>query len=508
MRKEKLMSGLFKDLFIFEMANSHQGSVEHGHEIIRAMGRIAREYNINAAVKLQYRELDTFIHPDYKGRTDIKHIPRFESTRLTREQFDELVAAIREEGMIAMSTPFDEAGVELCKDQGLDIIKIASCSAQDWPLLEAAAAAHRPLIVSTGGLVISDIDKLYNFFTHKGSDFAFLHCVAEYPAGRDRLQLDFIDRMKKRYPDVAIGYSGHEDPSDTIPAVIAAAKGATILERHVGLPTETIKLNAYSMNPEQAGNWVKAVLDAREMCGLKKTREGQIPGKYVSVAEKDSLRSLMRGVFAARDIKAGETLIREDVFFAMPCGEKQTVSGQFYEGMTASKDYALNEAIFEPERSSDISIMRSVVHDAKGMLYEAGIALGNEFDVELSHHYGMKHFRQFGAIIISIVNREYCKKLIIVLPGQKNPTHYHMKKEETFQLLYGDLEVEMDGTTFTMKPGEIKTVMRGEPHAFTSKTGAIFEEISTTHARGDSYYEDPQIAKLDPLERKSILRDW
>ena len=128
--KEKLMSGLFKDLFIFEMANSHQGSVEHGREIIRAMGRIAREYNINAAVKLQYRELDTFIHPDYKGRTDIKHIPRFESTRLTRELFDELVAAIREEGMIAMSTPFDEAGVELCKDQGLDIIKIASCSAQ------------------------------------------------------------------------------------------------------------------------------------------------------------------------------------------------------------------------------------------------------------------------------------------------------------------------------------------------------------------------------------------
>ena len=142
------------------------------------------------------------------------------------------------------------------------------------------------------------------------------------------------------------------------------------------------------------------------------------------------------------------------------------------------------------------------------MLYEAGIALGNEFDVELSHHYGMQHFRQFGAIIISIVNREYCKKLIVVLPGQTNPAHMHKVKEETFQVLYGDLTVDIEGEKIRMRPGETRTVLRGQMHAFTSETGAIFEEISTTHVRNDSYYEDPKIAALDPLERKSILRDW
>ena len=75
------MSSIFDELFIFEMANSHQGDVEHGKDIIRAMGRIARKYNIKAAVKLQYRNLDNFIHPDYVGRTDVKHIPRFLCTR-------------------------------------------------------------------------------------------------------------------------------------------------------------------------------------------------------------------------------------------------------------------------------------------------------------------------------------------------------------------------------------------------------------------------------------------
>ena len=95
----------FDNLFIFEMANSHQGSVEHGIDIIKAMSRITRKYNVKAAVKLQFRNLDTFIHPDYKDRTDVKHIPRFMGTRLDYDQFNQLVEAIHDEDMIAISTP-------------------------------------------------------------------------------------------------------------------------------------------------------------------------------------------------------------------------------------------------------------------------------------------------------------------------------------------------------------------------------------------------------------------
>ena len=119
------MSRLFNDLFIFEIANSHQGDVEHGKDIIHEMGKIARKYNINAAVKLQYRNLDNFIHPDYVNRTDVPHVPRFMSTRLTYDQFTELVDAIKEEEMIAISTPFDEGSVDWCMEQGIDIIKIS-----------------------------------------------------------------------------------------------------------------------------------------------------------------------------------------------------------------------------------------------------------------------------------------------------------------------------------------------------------------------------------------------
>lgn len=493
----------FNDLIIFEMANSHQGDVQHGINIIKSMAKIARSYGIRAAVKLQYRELDTFIHPAYKGRQDIKHIPRFESTRLNYDEFCQLVNVIREEGLIAMSTPFDEIGVQWCVEQGLDFIKIASCSSMDWPLMEAAAESRKPLIVSVGGKSIADIDKIYNFLVHRGCEFAFMHCIAEYPAPDEHIQLDFLDTLRKRYRGITLGYSGHENPDDTIIPSMAIAKGAQIMERHVGLPTETISLNAYSMNPEQASKWVETIVHSRKLCAL-----GGGDTKYVSQNEIDSLLSLSRGVFAKHTIKNGDMLHLNDVFFAMPCKDGQMTSSQFYDGMIVTHDYSENDALYEVVPYNEVKQARSVIHDAKGLLLEAGIELGDSFEVELSHHYGMQRFRQTGAIIIGIINREYCKKLIIVLPGQNHPEHYHKIKEETFQVLYGDLECIINGEKKNLKAGDIQTVLRGDVHSFSSRNGAVFEEVSTTHVKNDSYYIDPVIAKKDIMERKTIIKDW
>ena len=258
------------------------------------------------------------------------------------------------------------------------------------------------------------------------------------------------------------------------------------------------------MNPEQADKWVESALLAKTMCTMKKDND-----KYVSQAELDSLHSLERGVYAKHPIKAGDVMTQEDVFFAMPLQDKQMTSGEFKDGMVASVDYAVNEKITEKPKITGVGIVRSAVHDAKGMLYEAGIALGSDFEVEISHHYGMKHFRQYGAIIINIINREYCKKYIIVLPGQFHPSHAHRVKEETFQVLYGDLKVQTDGQEEkTLHPGDMQTVLRGEFHSFSSDTGAIFEEVSTQHMKSDSYYKDPEIAQKDPIERKTFLKKW
>jgi quercetin dioxygenase-like cupin family protein len=309
--------------------------------------------------------------------------------------------------------------------------------------------------------------------------------------------------LRKRYPNIPIGYSGHESPDDTIIAQMAIAKGAKILERHVGVETNTIKLNNYSMNPSQAMNWVNSIVDARKMCKIN-----GVSDKFISEDEKKSLVSLMRGVYSRKAITKDTPIHFEDVYFAMPLLDGNMSSSDFYDGVVATKDYKMDQPISETREKSSINLVRDVIHQAKGLLNESGIKIGNEFTVELSHHYGMKKFREIGATIINIINREYCKKLIIVLPGQKHPEHFHKIKEEAFQLLYGDLTCNIDSVTYNMIPGDIKYVLRNQMHSFSSNGGAIFEEISTTHIKGDSYYPDDKISKLDLIERKTVIEEW
>ena len=73
--------------FIFEMANNHMGSVEHGLKIIREFYAVRKNFNFYFGFKFQYRHLETFIHPDYKSCHEFKYVKRFSETRLSKEQF-------------------------------------------------------------------------------------------------------------------------------------------------------------------------------------------------------------------------------------------------------------------------------------------------------------------------------------------------------------------------------------------------------------------------------------
>ena len=90
-------------------------------------------------------------------------------------------------------------------------------------------------------------------------------------------------------------------------------------------------------------------------------------------------------------------------------------------------------------------------------------------------------------------------------PNQSHPEQYHVKKEETFHILSGDLILVLNGIKYHLKKGDIKTLERGVRHSFTSENGCIFEEISSTHYRSDSFYLDPRIAEQDPMSRKTII---
>lgn len=495
----------FRDLFIFEMANNHQGKVEHGKRIIRELAQVARRKRIRAAVKFQFRQLDRMIHPAHQKTSANKHIPRFLSTFLNKEQFRTLTEEVRKEGLVTICSPFDEESVDMIVELGIEVVKIGSCSATDWPLIEKIAECNKPVIFSTGGLSMKQIDDLVSFFDHQRTQHAIMHCVALYPTPDDKLQLNQIEVLRRRYSDKVIGFSTHESPDDYAPVQVAVAKGARMFERHVGVEEDGITLNAYSGSPEKIERWLEAYQKAKRICGAEERPPA--PSE-----ELKALHELKRGVYARRPLKRGAALKRDDVYFAMPCEPSQMTSGEWKDGTVlleeAGKDEALKAGALQVPRDLDKQILFESIHTIKGMLNEARIALNINFKAEFSHQYGVAKFPQFGATIIECINRDYCKKLIIQMPGQRHPSHFHKKKEETFQVLYGIQEVEVAGRRRTLYPGDIQLVQQGVWHEFWTDTGAIIEEISTTHYNDDSFYADKVINRTERARRKTIVNNW
>jgi sialic acid synthase SpsE/quercetin dioxygenase-like cupin family protein len=436
---------------ILDVANNHQGSVAHGKAIIDAVATAGAE-----SVKFQYRDL-SILHPELKT----KHHDRFHETNLSYAERLELIDHARGLGLVPIVTPFDEKSVDMCIAHDVPILKVASCSADDWPLLEKMAAAGKPIIASTGGQDLAGIDNLYYFLKHRGVDFALMHCIAEYPTPMDHANLGMIDKMRRRY-DVPIGYSGHEDGYEI--GMLAVAKGAVILERHIALPTETIKINAYSLDPGGVNIWVEKCNAARAACG----------NQPFSQAERDGLKELKRGAYEID----GETR------YCMP--------------MT---DISAGEHFSTLDQTTKQT--RMYIHEYEGMFREADIPLRGQ--KELSHHYGLENFRQKGAFLVTVVNREYCKKLIALLPGQVHPSHSHSVKDETFQVLWGWMSVTLEGQEHHLNQGDLLHVPRASQHSFSAPDGCIFEEISTESVRGDSHYEDADISGMDPMKRKTLL---
>ncbi len=495
----------FADLFVLDLANNHQGSLEHGRRIVREFGEVVRKHGVRATLKFQFRQLDSFVHPEHQQGSEHKQVKRFLSTKLGKAEFGELVAEVKRQGMITMCTPFDEASVEVILELGFDLIKVASCSARDWPLLETVANAGKPVIFSTGGLELRDIDNLVSFFDHRGVDYAIMHCVGVYPIPDELFHLNQVDLLRNRYPGKVIGWSTHELGDDTAPIQIAVAKGAQMFERHVGIATETFELNTYSSTPAQVDKWIAAFKRARVLCGTP-TRQPTSP------QEKSSMDSLRRGVYAKEPIEAGQELTESQIFFAIPYLEGQMSSGDWKPGTIANKSFGVHEPImagdFHSPSDPQRKIIQQAVHEAKAMLHEARIALGSEFKVEYSHHYGIEDFRETGAIIIECVNRGYCKKLILQLPAQKHPAHFHKLKEETFQVLHGTLHVKLDGRYRLLQPGDTMLIQPGVWHEFWTDHGVIFEEISSTAYDDDSFYRDKVINRKQRSERKTRVDHW
>lgn len=335
-----MRASVFDNLFVLEMANNHLGDVSRGLKIISDYGKVVRFNGVRAAMKFQFRDVDSFIHKDFRNRTDIRYIKKTLDTQLSWAEYQMMVNAVRQSSMITMATPFDEVSVEKCVDLGIQILKIASSDIKDWFLIEKIAITKKPVIISTGGSSLRDLDDVVSFFAKRNIPLAINHCVSIYPSEDYELDLNQIDFLKARYPDNVIGYSTHEYRDWRDSTLIAYAKGARTFERHVDIEAGGIPVTPYCSLPEQVDAWFKAYIKAEEMCGGSSVTKRIPPEKEIRY-----LDALVRGVYAKRDLPAGHILDDESVYLAVPLQKGQISCREMMSGEVLLSAVAKDGAI-------------------------------------------------------------------------------------------------------------------------------------------------------------------
>ena len=206
-------------------------------------------------------------------------------------------------GIIAFSTPFDASAIEFLESLDVPCYKIASFENTDLPLIRRVAATGKPLIISTGMASAAELDETVRAAREAGCrDLVLLKCTSTYPATPDNTNLRTIPHLRELF-GCEVGLSDHTMGIGA--SVASVALGATVIEKHFTLRRADGGVDsAFSMEPAEMASLVVETERAWQALG------GVNYGP--TEAEKKSLQ-FRRSLYIVRDLKAGETLTRENL---------------------------------------------------------------------------------------------------------------------------------------------------------------------------------------------------
>jgi len=206
-------------------------------------------------------------------------------------------------GLIPFSTPFDDTAVDFLERLDVPCYKIASFENTDLPLIRRVAATGKPLIISTGMATVAELDETVRAAREAGcTQLVLLKCTSTYPATPENTNILTIPHMRELF-GCEVGLSDHTMGSGA--AVASVALGATVIEKHFTLRrTDGGVDSAFSMEPAEMAQLV--VESERAWQALGRVRYGAIE------AEKSSIQ-FRRSLYVVKDLKAGETLSRDNV---------------------------------------------------------------------------------------------------------------------------------------------------------------------------------------------------
>ena len=213
------------------------------------------------------------------------------------------------QGVPLSASIFDQRGIELLEEFNPPYIKIASCDANNIPLIAAAARTGRKLIISTGMSTMSEVRNTVGAIEAMGhKDLVLMHCVSVYPCPTRQMNLQFLTSLREEF-GYEIGLSDHTENS--LAAAAAVALGVTWIEKHFTLDRTSQGFDhAYAMEPEMLTEYIQ---DVRAIEAAMLGSEDKVGEQEASVKVR-----ARRGLYAARDIRPGEVIQEDDVLIVRP----------------------------------------------------------------------------------------------------------------------------------------------------------------------------------------------
>lgn len=312
---KKHMSNILQDRPTFVIAEAgvnHNGSLEMAMKLVDTASEAGAD-----AVKFQTFKADNLLSKNapkakYQLQTTDNKESQHEMLRkleLSEDEFEELFAYCKSKNICFISTPFDGPSVDFLEELGVEIYKIASSEITNLPLLEQIAKKGKSIILSTGMSTLAEVAMAVEVIEEHNPDLSLLHCVSNYPADYEDVNLNVIKTLKSAFAPITIGYSDH---TKGIEAVLAAvAMGATIVEKHFTLDKglEGPDHRA-SLEPEELAQMVKSIRVVEQCLGTSR--------KIRTKNEESPAQTMRKSLVAAEDLSAGSVLSRKHIDIKRP----------------------------------------------------------------------------------------------------------------------------------------------------------------------------------------------
>jgi N-acetylneuraminate synthase/sialic acid synthase len=246
------------------------------------------------------------------------------------------MAYAKEIGVTMFATAFDFPSVDFLAKLEMPAFKVASGDLKNTPLLTHMAKVGKPIILSTGGGAMEDVNRAYDAVMSINPQLCLLQCTAGYPAAFEELNLKVITTFRERFPQAVVGLSSHDN--GIAMAVAAYILGARVVEKHFTL-NHTWKGTDHAFSLEPIG-FQKMVRD------LRRVRVAMGDGvKRVYASEVNPMVKMGKQLVAARDLPAGHAIRREDIAIKSPGGGLQPYEIEKVIGRTTRAALKADDAI-------------------------------------------------------------------------------------------------------------------------------------------------------------------